>query len=253
MLYGLYLSAQGADVQSIRQDVIANNLANASTNAFKRDFAVFQAHQPFDVERGIPRPVPGNLNASTGGISLADVKTDFSEGPVIATGNEYDVALIGPGFLRVSDGTGDYLTRNGALTVDSTGRLVTRDLGLPLSGIQPLPTDSTGLEIAADGSVWSRMPNGDRSLLGRLDLVQPESLEALEKVGNSLYRFSGAVTPAGRELSVRQGFLEASGVQPVDEMMQLIEASRAFEANVNMIKYQDEALGQLLSTIPNRR
>lgn len=251
MLYGLYLSSQGAEIQSFRQDVIANNLANAGTNAFKRDMALFQAHEPFDVANG--QPLLDEMADSTGGTSVASVVTDYSNGSVMPTGAQYDVALVGPGFMRVSDGNQEYLTRNGSLTIDSTGRIVTQDQGLAVQGLQAVPPTATGIEISTEGNVSALNPGGERIYLGQFDLVEPEAYGELRKVGNSLYVTDGEVQAADPALQIRQGWLESSGVEPVSEMMQLIEASRAFEANVNMIKYQDEALGRLLQAMPIRR
>jgi hypothetical protein len=95
MNYGLYLSAQGAEAQSQRLDVISNNLANAQTGAFKRDLAIFQAHRPYDVENNIAENLPGGLNESTGGISLAGVITDFSDAQTQVTGGVNTVPLVG--------------------------------------------------------------------------------------------------------------------------------------------------------------
>ena len=99
MIYGLYLSAQGAELQSTRLDVVANNLANAGTNSFKRNLAVFQEHLPHDLEHAQNNPVPGNLNKSTGGLALGAIITDHSNGPLLETGSKYDLALAGPGFF----------------------------------------------------------------------------------------------------------------------------------------------------------
>lgn len=254
MIYGLYLSAQGADVQSMRQDVIANNLANASTNAFKRDFAVFQAHPPAD--QNANEELPGNLGDSTGGISLAEVATDFSNGPLVRTGGTFDLALSGPGFLQVTDGQQQFLTRNGQLARNTLGELVTHESGHAVLGSDgvpiTIPAEAEQIEVASDGTVFQIGPGNSRSELGKLDIVRPTSFDQLVKVGNSLYRSAADVEPAGEEVQVQQGFLESSGTRPVLEMMDLIEASRAFEANVNMIKFQDDTLGQLLQTLPRR-
>ncbi len=256
MIYGLYLSAQGADVQSKRQDVIANNLANASTSAFKRDFAVFQAHQPHDVENGIAEDLPGGLNQLTGGISLAEVATDFRDGSLNPTGRAYDVALVGSGFLRVTDGQQEFLTRNGQLTRNTDGQLVTHESGLRVLSARgapiEIPADARQIDIGDDGTIYQVNADNTRAELAKLDLVRPESTGSLVKSGDSLYRATGDVAAASDGVRVRQGFLEGSGTKPIIEMTELIETSRAFEANINMIKFQDEALGQLLQSMPRR-
>lgn len=252
MIYGLYLSAQGAEVQSVRQDVIANNLANASTTSFKRDLALFQSHPPFDKVEGGIQDVPGQLNRSTGGTSLAGVATDFSDGTHIATGGKLDVALTGPGFFRVTDGKQQFLTRNGQLTIDPLGRMVTSDRGLLVQGVKPVPPGTLEIEFSEDGNVFGIDVDRLRVDLGRLDLVHPASTGELQKQGDSLYLTKGPVIPAGAEVRVKQGFLEGSGTNSVAEMMELIEAARAFESNINMIRFQDEALGQLIQSVPRR-
>jgi flagellar basal body rod protein FlgG len=108
------------------------------------------------------------------------------------------------------------------------------------------------LEIARNGKVGYRDSSRSWIELGKLDVVEPESLAGLQKFGDSLYRTSRPTRPAGPDVAVRQGFLEASGTNPILEMTEMIETSRAFEANVNMIKYQDEALGQLLQSVSRR-
>jgi flagellar basal-body rod protein FlgF len=252
MLYGLYHSAQGIQAQSSRVDVIANNVANAGTSGFKRDFALFQSHRPFDVENGTGSEPPGNQYALSGGVSTAQIATDFSTGPIIRTGSAYDVALTGHGFFQVTDGQQKYLTRNGQFTVAHNGELVAQGSGMRVlsnKGVPiTIPQDTTQVDISDDGTLTSTGSDGTRSQLARLALVQPASEGQLQKIGNSLYRANDEVSPAGSELQVRQGYIEGSGVSPVSEMVEMIQASRAVEANVNMIKFQDDALDRLLQS-----
>jgi flagellar basal-body rod protein FlgF len=250
MLYGLYHSAQGIQAQSSRVDVIANNLANASTTAFKRDLATFQSSRPYDVDHGGTSEPPGNQNAFSGGVGAAQISTDFSNGPLTRTGATYDVALTGHGFFQVSDGQQKYLTRNGQFTVGANGDLVTQSTGMRVLSSAgspiPIPPESVRTEIGTDGMLTSVGNDGDRTQIARIALVQPESENQLQKVGNSLYRAQGSVAPAGGDLEAKQGYLEGSGVSALSEMVQMIQASRAVEANVNMIKFQDDALDRLL-------
>ena len=89
-------------------------------------------------------------------------------------------------------------------------------------------------------------PDGEHTQIAKLAVVQPPSESQLQKSGNSLYRYSGNALPAGPDAQVKQGYIEGSGVKPVSEMVEMIQASRAVEANVNMIKFQDDALDRLL-------
>ena len=259
MIYGLYHSAQGAESESLRLGVVANNLANASTNAFKRDLAIFQAHRPFDLENGSGNEPRHNLNELSGGMSLVDVATDFSNGTLLQTGGTYDVALGGPGFLRVSDGDQEFLTRDGRLSVDENGELVTHDGAFQVLGVSggtiTIPNNATDVEISSNGTLFAINQAGGtltRTELDQLDIVRPESTGDLVKIGNSMYQFDGTPVSAHDETEIRQGFLEASGSRPVTEMLELIEASRAFETNINMMKFQDESLERLLQSVSNR-
>lgn len=256
MLYGLYLSAQGAENQSRRLETIANNVANADTTAFKRDLAIFQDHRPYDVEHGHMTQPPGNLNESTGGTTIVSTHTDFGEGPLKKTGGPYDVAITGPGFLQVRQGSETLLTRNGQLTINDLGEIVTQDEGLPVLNREGtsivVPPFTENLNISSDGNIIGMTKDGGAIPLGQLDLVQPASLEDLQKLGTSLYRSSGSVLPAEDSVQVRQGFLETSAVNPIAETVQMIEASRAFETNVNMIRFQDETLSRLLQSMSRR-
>lgn len=253
MNYGLFLSAQGVQSQAFRQDVIANNLANASTTGFKRDLAVFREFLPFDVENQAGTKTPQNLDQHTGGTSIAAVVTDHSTGPLQSTGGDWDVALAGPGFLRVSDGTQEFLTRDGRLDMDPAGFVVTRTHGYRVLGPsgEPIIVDPAAgrVRFAADGTVSQEGVSGS---VGTVGLVQPANYLALQKAGRDLYRVSGPVGPVGPDSQIQQGMLEASGVQPVQEMVELIETSRALEANANMIRFQDESLGRLLASLPRR-
>ncbi len=252
MIHGIYLSSHGANAQSLRQDVIANNLANASTTGFKRDVATFQVFKPEDIHKNIPIRMDGDRQKEVGAISIDRISTDHTSGSLQKTDQPYDIGLTGQGFLRVSDGQNEFLTRNGQLHRSIDGELVTLDQGLRVLDTTgkpiEIPITATGLDISTDGSVSAVMADNQRIKLARIDLVSAPTDE-LRKVGDSLYETQAELSPAGRELQIRQGFVEASGVNPVQEMTAMIETSRAFEANINMIRIQDESLGRLLQTV----
>ena len=251
MIYGLYLSAQGAQIQSLRQEVVSNNLANAATTSFKRNLVTAQSNLTYDSEQGRPTSNFGNLNEMSGGVTLNEVATDFSQGTLKETKGNFDLALQGNGFLRATDGRKTYLTRDGELELGPQNQLVTRHGGLvllnsvgqPLNAVDPL----LPIEVQRDGSVMQ----GDTEI-GKLALVEPRSNGELTKIGRNLYTTSGKLTPAKLDTEVKQGYLEESGVQPVTSMMELIESARALEANVNMIHYQDDSLSRLLGSLPRK-
>lgn len=250
MLYGLYLSAQGAEVQSLRQDVLANNLANAGTPAFKRDLLRIQRHAQEDQLRGRGKNTPDPLKWMTGGVTAADTVTDFRTGPIAPTSNPLDVAVTGRGFLHVTDGDQEFLTRDGRLAVSQEGVLVTRESGLTVLSADgsPIGVDpSVPLSIAADGSISQQ-----GTIVGQIGIVEPASSAELTKAGRNLFVTAGELLPPGADSRLVQGHLEQSGVNAVTEMVELIESSRAYEANVNMIRNQDEALSRLLTSAAKR-
>lgn len=251
MIYGLYLSAQGSQIQSLRQEVVSNNLANAATNAFKRDLVTAQAHAPFDVEHANSTGTSSKLDDMPGGVTPGSVATDFTQGAIKKTNGAFDLAIQGKGFLRVTDGKKQFLTRDGELELGPQNQLVTRAGGLtvmnavgqPLNSIDPL----LPFEVLSDGMVMQ----GDTEV-GRLAVVEPKATAELKKAGRNMYSTSGKVVPAKPDTEIKQGYLEGSGVQPVTGMMELIESSRALEANVNMIHYQDDSLSRLLGSLPRK-
>ncbi len=252
MFYGLYLSGQGAQIQMVRQDVVANNLANASTTGFKRELLLAQAHPPFDAEQGNRTWLPGNLDNLPGGVSSGGTATDFTQGELTRTQAPLDLAFQGKGFLKVSNGKETYLTRNGQLAVNPQNQLVTRDQGYlvlgadgaALAGIDP----SLPIDIGPDGIVRQ----GADGEIGKLAVVEPQNYSDLTKIGKNMFTASGRTLPASPETQVKQGYLEESGVRPVASMMELIESSRTLEANVNMIKTQDDSLDRLLQSLPRK-
>jgi flagellar basal body rod protein FlgG len=251
MIYGLYLSGQGAQVQSARQDVIANNLANTSTNAFKRDLATAQAHLPYDAQQGRPTWLPGNLDNLPGGVTTGETVTDFSQGAMTKTSSKLDVAIHGKGFLQVTDGKRKYLTRDGQLAINNKNELVTREHGFPvlsaggspIAGIEP----EHPIEIHSDGAVTQ----GGNDL-GRMAVIEPRRYADVSKFGKNLYTTTGTSKPAAHETELKQGYLEASGILPVAAITEMIESSRILEANVNLIHTQDESLDRLLQSLPRK-
>lgn len=255
MIYGLYLSAQGAEAQTLRQAVLANNLANAQTTAFKRDVPLFRAHLPFDALHQTPCDVPPEIEMQTGGVTLSGTVTDFAQGPLEVTQRELDVAIMGPGFLNVAVGRERLLTRNGKMSLGPEGVLVTADHGHPVLDVSgqaiQIPEGFRQVSIAHDGLISATAPGGQVEILGQLGVVEPADLARLTKEGNGFYSAQTPVAPAVNA-QVRQGILEGSTTDPVHGMVDLIETSRAFEMNMNLIRYQDEMLGQLISSVGRR-
>lgn len=247
MPYGLYLSAEGAEAQSRRMEVISNNLANVNTPGFKRDLAIFEARYAEATIQGLDQPGSGSINDIGGGIYVRETATDFTMGPLKNTATPTDFAVRGEGFFMVDKDGEKLLTRAGDFQITSEGDLVTQQ-GYPV-----LDSTENPISISPNKGPWELTENGSINQAGSLQslaLVNTESLDQLQKVGENLFRPLSKTSPIETsERRVVGGFLEQSGVSATLETMQLIEASRAFEANVALIRHQDEMLNGLVNRV----
>ncbi|TWT42685.1 flagellar hook-basal body protein [Botrimarina hoheduenensis] len=248
MSYGMYLAAEGAQAQSKRLQVIANNIANVDTVGFKPDVAVFQSRYAEAIQQGKVPPYSRTLNDQGGGVKTIETRTDYSAGQLQRTGDRGDVAIIGEGFFVVQGEQGEpLLTRAGSMIIDAQNRLVSSGTGRPMldtgGGLIEVTPDQPW-EITADGALQqgsNRIP---------LALEMPASLGDLTKVGSNAFRSRTPTVPVpteGRE--VRAGWLEMSRSNATQQMMAMIETQRAFEANTQMIRHQDEATGSLIGRV----
>ena len=247
MPYGMYISAEGAHAQSKRLETLSNNLANVDTPGFKRDLTLFQARHAEEINQGTDYPGSRGVNDIGGGVWVRETKTDFAPGLMKRTGNETDFAIDGDAFFLVRKDGNDFLTRAGNFQVSPTGVLETPDHYPVLS--------ETGAPITINPALgpWHLTEFGGISQAGvvtNLALVRPQSMGDLVKSGQTLFAPLAppqAIAPAERR--VHAGYLEQSGVKPTVEMMELIEASRAFEANTKMISNQDQMIGTLVNRV----
>jgi flagellar basal body rod protein FlgG len=251
MPYGMYISAEGAQAQQQRLEVIANNMANMETVGFKRDVPVFQARFAQAIQQQSDYPHSGSQNDVGGGVKIIDVETDFDSKSLRQTDIPTDFTVNGEGYFQVQAPDGNiYLTRAGNFNIDANGRLVTQD-DMPV-----LSTD--GNEILIDNTRrWEIYPGGNIVQNGEwteIGLAKPQSNGDLVKMGNNLFRPLAPVTPVAEgERDVRQGYLEQSGVNPTREMMAMIETSRAYEANTRMIQHQDNMISGLVNRLLSTR
>jgi flagellar basal body rod protein FlgG len=171
--------------------------------------------------------------------------TEFAQGEVEMTGNKLDVCLKGQGFLEVRVGNETRYTRDGHLTLDKDGLLITADDGYPvLNGDgQPIQVDpSQDIVIKADGQICQ---NG--TPVAQLKVVQFDHLQALKKVGDNLYVNEAKAASHAAPANLIVGALERSSVDPVTELVAMIETQRAYEANAQMIRLQDGMLGTVIN------
>jgi len=247
MPYGLYISAEGAHAQSKRLEVVANNLANVDTVGFKRELAVFQARYAEEIQQGEAAPGSGSINDVGGGILVRQTQTDFSAGPFKLTGIPTDMAIDGEGFFVVQKDDEQLLTRAGNFRLTDRGELVTQ------RGYPVLNDSGDHVVIDPANGPWELMPSGvirQRGAVQNLAIVRPESPDDLVRAGENLFRPLAAPQPvASADCRVAGGYLELSGVRPTTEMIDLIEASRAVEANLNMMRTQDQMLSGLVNRL----
>lgn len=235
-----YSAVFGALTQQHRLDTIANNLANVNTTGFKGDKLAFRdtfrryAHDLLDPNDNLTEKVPwpkGNVLAQP---RISDQLIDLSQGAMKSTGNPLDLAIAGDGFFRVQTPQGEFLTRQGVYHRSAEGYIVDGHGNQLLGEGGPLQIPEGGtILVDANGGL-----SVDGELVDTVSLVRVEDPRALEKVGNSLLRIRpGAQAQAvpAEDATVEQGFLEGANVEVVSEMVNMIEALRAFEAYQKMI------------------
>jgi len=255
MNYGLQISASGALTALYKQDVLTNNLANATTVGFKPDVPAVRQRDPARREDGLDfMPSNAMLERLGGGVTLERNRVKFGQGSLERTGSPLDVAIQGDGFLVVrddTDSTGDRLrlSRDGRMALDAGGRLVTASAGNPImdTNNRPITLSGTGrVEIDADGTVRQ-----GGSIIARIQLASVGETQRLDKLGASLFRApSGAVAPRRQADGVlKQGYVEASGVDEIAMMMQITGASREVEANISMIQQADRLMDRAINQL----
>ena len=242
----MYTAMFGALTQEHRLDIIANNLANVNTTAYKQDKLAFKDVMVHYAHDQIMEPVV-NLRSEKllpdpkilAKPRIASVYTDFSQGGLELTGNPLDLAIQGEAFFKVRTPGGDLFTRDGHFVVNDAGTLVTPN-GYPVLGQGAEITLPANGEVLIDqaGQVYV---NGE--LVDQLELSTVDDLRALEKVGHNFYRLpdnAEAQELAPENATVEQGYLESANVQVVEEMVNMIEAQRAYEAYSKVIKSSEE-------------
>jgi flagellar basal body rod protein FlgG len=230
-----------------RQAVQANNIANADTVGFKRDVATLAERLPARLTGQREGPSAVDMEGLSGGLWLGRTYVDYSEATKIATGNWHDVALDGPGFLLVEVDGQPLYTRDGRMRMDADGRLVAASDGAPILGRGgvPIHLNPRGGQPSID--TQGRISQ-DGAVVAELELVELDSYAGLRKVGAA--RFVGPDSgghPA--PVLVQSGYVEGSGVQPLTELVDMMEAARAYQVNSRMVALQDESIGRLISVI----
>jgi len=261
----LYTAATGMEAMETKLDVIANNLANINTTGFKKDRANFEdLLYRTEVYPGVldATQTPTAVGTQVGlGVRVTSTQTDHRQGTLQQTGGELDIAIQGRGFFRVVDPSTNEImyTRAGNFNTNANSQLVvgSAQTGRLLDPPVTIPEEATQVSISNNGEVMVRLPQQtELNNVGTIQLAQFVNPDGLLKVGENLYlptEASGpeqADNPGNEGLGVlRQGSLEASNVEPVQELIDLITTQRAFELNSQAIQAGD----QIMQNISNLR
>jgi len=259
VIRSLWIAKTGLEAQQINVDVISNNLANVSTNGFKRQRAIFedllyqQLRQP-GAQTSQQTQIPSGLQIGTGVRPAATVRL-FTSGSLQQTTNPLDLAINGQGFFQIllPDGTTAY-TRDGSFQLDNNGQMVTSN-GYALQPAITIPSNALTISIGNDGTVSATQPGSSAVVqVGTVQLANFINPAGLQSRGENLFLETAASgppqpdTPGTNGLGViNQGFVETSNVSVTEELVNLITAQRAFEINSRAITTSDQMLQKLTS------
>jgi flagellar basal-body rod protein FlgG len=253
MLRAVHTAATGMEAMQTNIDNVANNMANVNTTAYKKSNAEFQdlyyqnIRQP-GTQITADQVAPVGVQVGVG-VKTAAVSKDFSQGSVKATGNKYDVMIQGDGFFSVQKENGEVVyTKDGSMKIDAGGRLMTSSGHLLLPPIT-IPPGTADVTIAPTGIVSAKDSQGKETQVGQIEIVSFVNPAGLSAIGNNEYQVSessGAPTQGqpgtGSLGTLIQGSLESSNVNIVNEMVNLIQAQRAYEMNSKVMSAADQML-----------
>lgn len=258
MINSLWTAKTGLEAQQVKLDVISNNLANVGTNGFKGSRAIFEdllyqnIRQPGAVSSEQNTSLPSGMQVGTGVRPVATERL-HSQGSLQSTENSRDLAINGNGFFQVQMPSGDTAyTRDGSFQLDANGQMVTSNGYL----IQPaivIPDNATSVTVSKDGIVSVTQPGSTQAAqVGQLQLASFINPAGLESIGENLYLETDASGARNENQpgqngvgTLYQGYVEASNVNVVEEMVNMIQAQRAYEINSKAVKTSDEMLARL--------
>jgi flagellar basal-body rod protein FlgF len=254
MNYGLYLAASGAMTNLDRQEVLTNNLVNATTVGFKPDLVFARQRLPERLESGSTADPKLLLERLGGATALMPTRMDMRQGSLEMTGNELDVAIEGEGFLVVRSGAeagaaGFRLTRDGKLSLTERGELVMAATGMRVLDTRNRPIRlerDRPVDISGNGDVWQ-----DGKRVGTIQLAAPRDVSRLRKDGDNLLRDASSGAPVLRpaEGRLQQRYVESSAVEPILALNDLMNSVKAIQANLKMMQYHDHIMGQAVNTM----
>ncbi len=261
----LYTAATGMQALETKLDVIANNMANVNTTAFKKDRANFE--DVFYRQYRLPGAEDADGNRTATGVEVglgsrvSSTQTNYEQGAFETTNNQLDIAIEGDGFFQVQNPNGGdfYYTRSGNFNINADGQIV---LGSATNGylLEPsitIPQEAIDIVVSPSGQVQVRTQDSTNlQTVGQIQLAKFVNPDGLLKLGNNLYQQTDATgdptinDPGAQGFgNLQQGFLEASNVEPVTELIDLITTQRAFELNSQIVQAGD----QIMQIVANLR
>ncbi|MEA2101611.1 MAG: flagellar basal-body rod protein FlgG [Thermodesulfobacteriota bacterium] len=252
MIKAMWTAASGMNGQQLKIDVMANNLANVSTNGFKKSRSEFEdLFYSTYREAGSPTAIGGNVPSSIQvgmGTRPVAVKKIFTQGDYLQTENQLDMAIEGEGFFRLISGDMEVYTRNGAFNIDADGYIV-NSMGDRLQPDFSVPSDTANIDISKDGEITCLSSDDEVIASGQIPVytfINPSGLKAIGRNAYISTPGSGDATEgvAGNANfgTIAQGYLEQSNVDAVEEMINMIAGQRAYEMNSKAIKTSDSML-----------
>lgn len=250
MIRGIYTAASGMLAESIRTDVISNNLANVNTTGYKKDVTITKDFASLLMSRindGPQTPI-GNMGVGT---VVDEIATIQEQGMFKLTGNTLDVAIKGKGFFVVQTPAGERYTRSGAFQRSAQGELVTVDGYRVMGQGGPIQLgNAPKVNIGSDGRVEEQIPDQVAAVeVGQLRVVEFADEKQLGKEGNSLFKAAANVQPQPSTTMLEQGALEMANTNVVTEMVNLIAAYRAYEINAKTVQSHDTLLGRAVNDV----
>ncbi|OIQ55657.1 flagellar basal-body rod protein FlgF [Neomoorella thermoacetica] len=253
MLRGLYLASTGMLVQEMRQDVISNNLANATTGGFKSAVATVRSFPEMLLQR-LEKNQATPIGPFSPGVMVDNIYTNTEPGPLTETGHATDLALVQPGvgvspaFFVVRTPGGEAYTRNGQFQVDPGGRLVTAE-GYPVQGQNgDIYVGTTDFKVDAGGRI---LVNGQ--VVDQLRVVTFANPALLQRQGDTLFTAPGAQALPAANFQVKQGWLEESNVELARELVDMLAVLRSYEANQKVIQTEDQTLAKSANEVGSLR
>lgn len=252
MLRSIHTAASGMEAMQDNLDNIANNLANVNTTGFKKGRAEFQdlLYQNIRDPGGV---ATGDTNKPTGiqvgvGVRTASIHKEFEQGAAKVTNGPLDMMIDGNGFFTVQTDNGVAFTRDGSFTRDGQGRVLTKNGHLLVPNIT-IPPGTVNIQIAPNGVVEAVDQNGQKNELGQVQLANFLNPSGLKALGANLYQQSDASGDPAQGIAgqngygiIRQGSIEGSNVNVVNEMVNMIQAQRAYEMNSKVMSSADQML-----------